>query len=183
MFIYFRFYIDNIPIREVLRNNAMGSEYPSKPMSLYATIWDASNWATSGGKYKVNYKYSPFASEYKDLVLDGCSVDPIQRIPTAFTCSESNFHLETADYSIITLKQRLAMQKFRQHYMYYSYCYDTLRYSVPPSECVIDSAEKERFKDTGRLKFGGSHQSHKRRSRRRSRTYVASGNDNHIMWS
>ncbi|KAJ9152342.1 hypothetical protein P3X46_025916 [Hevea brasiliensis] len=175
------FYIDNVPVREVVRNDAMGSEYPSKPMSLYATIWDASNWATSGGKYKVNYKYSPFVSEYKDLVLEGCPIDPIQQIPMASTCSESNARLDTADYTIITRKQRLAMRRFRQRFMYYSYCYDTLRYPVPPPECVIDPVEKERFKDTGRLKFGGSHQSHKRRSRRRSKTRVVSNNDDHIM--
>jgi hypothetical protein len=56
----------------VIRNDAMGGDYPSKPMSLYATIWDASNWATSGGKYKVNYKYAPFVAEFKDLALEGC---------------------------------------------------------------------------------------------------------------
>ncbi|MCD7446895.1 putative xyloglucan endotransglucosylase/hydrolase protein 30 [Datura stramonium] len=41
------FYIDDVPIREIVRNDAMGGEYPSKPMGLYATIWDASDWATS----------------------------------------------------------------------------------------------------------------------------------------
>ncbi|KAI7993443.1 putative xyloglucan endotransglucosylase/hydrolase protein 30 [Camellia lanceoleosa] len=73
-----KFYIDEVPIREVVRNDDMGSDYPSKPMSLYATIWDASTWATSGGKYKVNYAYQPFVSSYKDFVLQGCVVDPIQ---------------------------------------------------------------------------------------------------------
>ncbi|KDP30712.1 hypothetical protein JCGZ_15540 [Jatropha curcas] len=167
------FFIDDVPIREVLRTSEMGSEYPSKPMSLYATIWDASNWATSGGRYKVNYKYAPFVSEYKDLVIEGCPVDPIQQFPVASTsCSESNARLESAEYATITRRQRMAMRRFRQRLMYYSYCYDTLRYSVPPPECVIDPIEKERFKDTGRLKFGGSHQSHKRRSRRRGRPHV-----------
>lgn len=132
------FYIDDVPIREVVRNNAMGSEYPSKPMSLYATIWDASNWATSGGRYKVNYKYAPFVSEYKDLVLEGCPVDPIQQFPMASSFSESNARLETADFAMITRKQRFAMRRFRQRFMYYSYCYDTLRYPIPPPECVIE---------------------------------------------
>ncbi|XP_064936891.1 probable xyloglucan endotransglucosylase/hydrolase protein 28 isoform X2 [Musa acuminata AAA Group] len=47
------FYIDNTPIREVIRTQAMGGQFPSKPMSLYATIWDGSNWATLGGRYKI----------------------------------------------------------------------------------------------------------------------------------
>lgn len=159
----------------------MGGEFPSKPMSLYATIWDASNWATSGGRYKVNYKYAPFVSEFKDLVLEGCPVDPIQEYPAA-GCTESVARLESADYAVITRKQRVAMRRFRQRFMYYSYCYDTLRYPVPPPECVIIPTEKERFRDTGRLKFGGSHQSHKRRSRRRGRVHVVSSSDDQDMW-
>ncbi|KAL0372786.1 UNVERIFIED_CONTAM: putative xyloglucan endotransglucosylase/hydrolase protein 28 [Sesamum calycinum] len=46
------FYVDNVPIREIKRTEAMGGDFPSKPMSLYATIWDGSEWATNGGKYK-----------------------------------------------------------------------------------------------------------------------------------
>lgn len=161
------FYVDEVPIREVLRSDEMGSDYPAKPMQLYATIWDASSWATSGGRYKVNYKYSPFVSEFTDFVLEGCPVDPIEQVSkSAISCSEKNDMLESADYANITPQRRAAMRRFRQKYMYYSYCYDTLRYAVPPPECVIDSVEKRRFKDTGRLKFGGSH---KKQSRRRSR--------------
>ncbi|PNT54349.1 hypothetical protein POPTR_001G136100v4 [Populus trichocarpa] len=167
------FYIDDVPIREVIRSEEMGGEYPSKPMSLYATIWDASNWATSGGKYKVNYKYAPFVSEFKDFVLEGCPSDPIEEFPSV-DCYESYSRLESADYATITRRQRSAMRKFRQRYMYYSYCYDSLRYPVPPPECVVIPTEKDRFRDTGRLRFGGSHQGRKRRSRRRGRVQVSS---------
>ncbi|XVE57373.1 hypothetical protein DITRI_Ditri04bG0086400 [Diplodiscus trichospermus] len=161
------FYVDEVPIREVVANKEMGGDYPSKPMSLYATIWDASSWATSGGKYKVNYEYAPFTSEFKELVLDGCPMDPIQDSPNRTACSERDAWLESRDYAVITPQKRAAMRKFRQHYMYYSYCYDTLRYPVTPPECVIDPTEKKRFQDTGRLKFGGSHR--KQRRKRRSR--------------
>ncbi|MCI90571.1 putative xyloglucan endotransglucosylase/hydrolase protein 28-like, partial [Trifolium medium] len=37
----------------------MGGDFPLKPMTLCAmTVWDASDWATNGGKYRVNYQYS-----------------------------------------------------------------------------------------------------------------------------
>ncbi|CAN0910216.1 Probable xyloglucan endotransglucosylase/hydrolase protein 30 [Linum grandiflorum] len=170
------FYIDDVPIREVVRNSEMGGEYPSKPMSLYATIWDASSWATSGGRFRANYDYAPFVAEFKDLALDGCPMNAaVEQLPTTTTedCSESHDRLATADYSTITARQRHAMRRFRQRYIYYSYCYDSLRYPVPPPECVIDAQEKLRFKDTGRLKFGGSHRSPKRRSgKRRNRVRV-----------
>lgn len=161
------FYIDEVPIREVKKSDEMGSDYPSKPMSLYTTIWDASNWATSGGKYKVNYKYAPFVSEFKDFVIHGCSVDPIQQVP-AGACSDKHAQVEAQDYAVITPSRRRAMRKFRERYMYYSYCYDTLRYPVAPPECVIIPSEKQRFMETGRLKFGGSHRP--RHSRRGGRT-------------
>ncbi|KAF2938247.1 hypothetical protein DAI22_03g104400 [Oryza sativa Japonica Group] len=66
------FYVDETPIREVVRTASMGAQFPSKPMSLYATIWDGSSWATSGGRYKVNYKYAPYVAEFTDLLLHGC---------------------------------------------------------------------------------------------------------------
>ncbi|KAL3737750.1 hypothetical protein ACJRO7_019299 [Eucalyptus globulus] len=157
------FYVDEVPIREIIRNDAMGGDFPAKPMALYATIWDASDWATSGGRYKVNYKYAPFVAEFKDLVLQGCPVDPIDQYSSGH-CYDKLALLEAQDFATVTAQRHAAMRRFRQNYMYYSYCYDSIRYAIPPPECVILQSEKERFKDTGRLKFGGSH---KKRSRRR----------------
>ncbi|KAK2970116.1 hypothetical protein RJ640_017773 [Escallonia rubra] len=169
------FYVDEVPIREVVRNEAMGGDFPSKPMSMYATIWDASTWATNGGKHKADYKYEPFASEFTDLVLEGCPVDPINQL-SATNCTQAAAKLEAADYSVITPDQRRAMSWFREKYMYYTYCYDSYRYPVPPPECVIVPSEKELFKESGRLKeamkmkFGGhrKHRHGRRSSRRQS---------------
>lgn len=143
------FYIDDVPIREIEKNDAMGADFPSKPMALYATIWDASDWATSGGKYKANYKYAPFIAEFTDLVLNGCATNPLEEVVAAAD--------KDARLASITPKQKMAMKRFRHKYIYYSYCYDTLRYPVPPSECVIDPVERQLFKETGRLKFEKHH--------------------------
>jgi xyloglucan:xyloglucosyl transferase len=152
------FFVDNVPIREIIRTDAMSGDYPAKPMSLYATIWDASTWATSGGKYKVNYKYAPFVTQLTDLTLHGCNVNPIEESVDVTTCTINNQNLET-----ITPRQQSAMRKFRQKYMYYSYCYDTWRYPVPPSECTIDSSLRQRFKESGRLKFSDKHKRHSKK--------------------
>lgn len=165
------FYIDETPIRQVLRSKAMGADYPSKPMSLYATIWDASKWATNGGRNSVNYRFQPFVAEFKDLALQGCVVNPIQQVPMAH-CHSNHSVLETADFNTITRSRRDAMTKFRQRYMYYSYCYDNVRYPVPPPECVIVPSERHMFIETGRLKRAmkikfGRHPNRRRSSRRR----------------
>ncbi|OIT39646.1 PREDICTED: probable xyloglucan endotransglucosylase/hydrolase protein 30 isoform X2 [Nicotiana attenuata] len=171
------FYIDDVPIREIVRNDAMGGDYPSKPMGLYATIWDASDWATSGGKYKTNYKYAPFIAEFTDLVLNGCAMDPLEQVVNNPSCDEKDDELQKAEFSRITPRQRMAMKRFRSKYMYYSYCYDSLRYSVPPPECEIDPVEQQHFKETGRLKFN-KHGHHRHSKRTRSQVLDARNHGN-----
>ncbi|KAL0296374.1 UNVERIFIED_CONTAM: putative xyloglucan endotransglucosylase/hydrolase protein 30 [Sesamum radiatum] len=171
------FYVDEIPIREVVRNAAMRGDYPSKPMSVYATIWDASSWATSGGKRKVNYRYQPFVAEFKDLVLEGCIVDPVDQILSS-NCTDTAAALMAKDYSTVTPESRKSMRWFRQRHMYYSYCYDTRRYPVPPPECVISPSEREMLTSSGRPKSktrsGGSQRrrSGGRSTKRRSKAAV-----------
>ncbi|KAG6393288.1 hypothetical protein SASPL_147525 [Salvia splendens] len=157
------FYIDDVPIREIVRNDEMGADFPSKPMGLYATIWDASDWATSGGKYRANYKYAPFVAEFTDFAVHGCTADPLEEV-TATECAERDDHLAGADFATLTQKQRSAMARFRSKYIYYSYCYDTVRYPVPPPECVIDPVMRQQFKETGRPKFERRHRRFKQKS-------------------
>ncbi|GLJ44620.1 hypothetical protein SUGI_0937850 [Cryptomeria japonica] len=116
------------------KTKSLGVIYPSKPMSVYATIWDASSWATDGGKYKANYTYEPFLSSYtnfqtigcdeKDnycskVLLDGCLVSP---------------HLNK--------KQIVDLKYVRKNYMTYDYCQDLQRYpkgSMP--ECPAQPSD------------------------------------------
>ncbi|KAE8703429.1 putative xyloglucan endotransglucosylase/hydrolase protein 30 [Hibiscus syriacus] len=135
----------------------MGGGYLSNPMALYATIWDASSWATGGGKIRVNYDYAPFTAEFRELVLEGCPMDPIQEYPDFTICNDKDSWLESRSYAFLTPKRRAAMQNFKQHYMYYSSCYDVWRYPAKLPGCVIDRIEKERFNESGRLKIDGSH--------------------------
>ncbi|WCJ33670.1 xyloglucan endotransglucosylase/hydrolase 28 [Euphorbia peplus] len=156
------FYIDNVPIREVKRTVAMGGDFPSKPMSLYATIWDGSDWATNGGKYRVNYKYAPYVTEFSNFVLHGCAVDPIEHISTCDTAQDSQ-----AIPTGVTPSQRTRMVNFRKKFMTYSYCYDRVRYTAPPSECVINTQEAERLKSFDPVTFGGGK---RHRGKRHQRT-------------
>ncbi|KAJ0094346.1 hypothetical protein Patl1_15644 [Pistacia atlantica] len=148
------FYVDNIPVREVKRTESMGGDFPSKPMSLYATIWDGSDWATNGGKYRVNYKYAPYITEFSNFILHGCAVDPIEQ--TSSRCDTNQDSIPTG----VTPSQRIKMDNFRRKHMTYSYCYDQIRYKVPPSECVINPLEAERLKAYDPVTFGGGRRRH-----------------------
>ncbi|RLM86621.1 putative xyloglucan endotransglucosylase/hydrolase protein 28 [Panicum miliaceum] len=125
------FYVDETPIREVVRTAAMGATFPSKPMSLYATIWDGSTWATLGGRYRVNYRYAPFVAEFADLVIRGCAVDPPDRDPRSAAC-EARVGLESL---AVPAERRAAMAAFRRAHTSYSYCHDRRRYPVALVEC------------------------------------------------
>ncbi|KAG0470015.1 hypothetical protein HPP92_016715 [Vanilla planifolia] len=154
------FYIDNVPIRELARTEAMGGDFPSKPMSLYATIWDGSTWATAGGRYKVNYKFAPYVAAFSDLVLHGCDVDPIDHLSTCHDKQDGLYNSIS-----ITPKQRSAMQSLRRKHMIYSYCYDSERYPTPLPECLADAREAEQFEGAGSGRSGyrrrGKHHHHR----------------------
>jgi xyloglucan:xyloglucosyl transferase len=167
------FYVDNIPIRVFTKTPSMGGDFPAKPMSLYATIWDGSEWATNGGKYRVNYKYSPYISEFSDLVLHGCTVDPIEH--SSFGCDNTQGSLESI-VGPITRTQRAKMENFRLKHMSYSYCYDKLRYKTPPSECVIDRREADHLKDFDPVTFGGGRR-HRGKRHHRNQSNLRSAAD------
>ncbi|CAM0951271.1 unnamed protein product [Alopecurus aequalis] len=153
------FYVDETPIREVVRTAAMGAAFPSKPMSLYATIWDGSAWATLGGRYRVEYKYAPFVAEFGDLVLQGCPVNPMDHSAAAASCA-SPWYEPTA--AALSAEQHKAMWAFRRGHMSYSYCHDRRRYPVALSEC--DAARLPRLFGPDGMKYGGDHR-HRRGGR------------------
>ncbi|KAJ3672609.1 hypothetical protein LUZ60_007330 [Juncus effusus] len=166
------FYVDETPIREVKRNDEMKGDYPSKSMSLYATIWDASNWATSGGKYKVNYKYSPFTSEFSNLSLIGCRVDPVELTPLSEeNCTKANNELMETELQVMTEEKREKMRQFREKYMTYSVCYDTWRYPEMLPECEVVESEKRLFRENGHLKMS-PHKRHRNGKSRASKANI-----------
>ncbi|CAN6247344.1 unnamed protein product [Urochloa humidicola] len=156
------FYVDDVPVREVRRRPAMGGDFPSKPMSLYATVWDASTWATAGGRYRVNYRYGPFVASFTDLALVGCRADdPIRMVAGGERCGgdggevkeEVVERLRASDVAVMTVEKLQAMRRFREQNMVYSYCYDTRRYPAALPECDVVESERRRFKDSGRLRL------------------------------
>ncbi|RWW30842.1 hypothetical protein GW17_00004549 [Ensete ventricosum] len=164
-----RFYVDDTPIREIVRTEFAGGVFPAKPMSLYATIWDGSNWATSGGRYKVNYKYAPYVAEFSELILHGCAVDPIDH---SSPCERP----ENGRYDTLTMSsdQRARMRSFRRNHMQYLYCYDRDRYPTPPPECSVDDSSKERqWYGLDGVRLGDRRRRHRRNQGDRSRVIEA----------
>ncbi|KAL5208686.1 hypothetical protein ABZP36_033121 [Zizania latifolia] len=129
----------------------MGGDFPAKPMALHATIWDGSAWATDGGKYKVNYKYAPFVSDFSDLALLGCHAP---RDGGSAGCAEPDLlGLLTADYAVMTPQKLAAMRAFRARHMTYTVCYDAVWYASGPfPECDNSDDERVSFSAWGESK-------------------------------
>ncbi|KAL1539361.1 putative xyloglucan endotransglucosylase/hydrolase protein 33 [Salvia divinorum] len=131
--------VDNVPVRQVAHTPAIGSVYPSKPMSVYTTIWDGSEWATHGGKYAVDYKYAPFVTTMRGIEMEGCISDRRNVTNNLSPCSRSGISsLDPVDgelFSQLSRQQSGAMAWARKKHMFYSYCQDKIRYKVLPPEC------------------------------------------------
>ncbi|GLJ44616.1 hypothetical protein SUGI_0937810 [Cryptomeria japonica] len=140
------FFVDSIPIRRFPKVPSLGGTYPSKPMSVYATIWDASSWATEGGKYKANYSYEPFLGTYTDFMINGCSEEDMK-------CWYG--FLDTFIPSNLNDPLRDALKFVRNNYMTYDYCHDFQRYpkgSMP--ECPPEVIKN--LDESSILLFGGT---------------------------
>ncbi|XP_061372336.1 probable xyloglucan endotransglucosylase/hydrolase protein 33 [Gastrolobium bilobum] len=130
------FLVDNIPVREFIHSSTYPSIYPSKPMSVYATIWDGSEWATHGGKYPVNYKYAPFVVSFAEMELSGCISDPTATVSSCSMANPSGLDpVNGPEFTKLSQQQIEAMDWARRKLMFYSYCNDKPRFKVMPPEC------------------------------------------------
>lgn len=118
----------------------MTKVYPSKPMSLYSTIWDGSQWATRGGQKPVNYNFAPFVASFKNFEVDGCKWNQTKSSSPLCSNNESKARqgldpVDGQDFIRLSQQQQTGMSWVRGKFMFYSYCNDLKRFSVVPPEC------------------------------------------------
>jgi xyloglucan:xyloglucosyl transferase len=133
-----RMFVDDTPIR-VLRNltgSVPGYEFPAKQtMLIRASIWDGSDWATGGGKTKIDWSKAPFTAAYQGFDVDACATTG-----GATPCdSPTLWRWNGPEYRSITARQRAAYDGVKRKYMLYNYCSDRARFkSNMPVECSYD---------------------------------------------
>ncbi|PSR86555.1 Xyloglucan endotransglucosylase/hydrolase protein [Actinidia chinensis var. chinensis] len=119
------FFVDDVPIRRYPRKS--DATFPLRSMWVYGSIWDASSWATEGGKYKADYSFQPFIGRYRDFKLGGCkdggdtSCRPPWGSPLGATGLSSD--------------QFTAMEWVQRNYKVYDYCHDSARDRTLTPEC------------------------------------------------
>ncbi|VYS59384.1 unnamed protein product [Arabidopsis thaliana] len=119
------FFVDDVPIRTYNRKNE--AIFPTRPMWVYGSIWDASDWATENGRIKADYRYQPFVAKYKNFKLAGCTADSSSSCRPPSPAPMRNRGLSRQQMAALTWAQR--------NFLVYNYCHDPKRDHTQTPEC------------------------------------------------
>ncbi|XP_076937954.1 xyloglucan endotransglucosylase/hydrolase protein 2-like [Bidens hawaiensis] len=113
------FFVDDIPIR--VFKKTLGVGYPDNAMQVVVSLWDGSDWATDGGRVKVDFNNGPFEAYFQDFNINGC-VSPKRNIQ----CLSQDYWWNLKRYWILNSKQQRAYEHVKKTYMIYDYCKNAL---------------------------------------------------------
>lgn len=100
-------------------------------MRLYASLWNADDWATQGGRVKTDWKFAPFTTYFKNFKANACIWYNV--ISLCKNQSSMPWFSKELDSS-----SQARLKWVQKNYMVYNYCSDTKRFrqGLPP-ECTI----------------------------------------------
>ncbi|KAG6470069.1 hypothetical protein ZIOFF_071121 [Zingiber officinale] len=126
------FYVDDVPVRVFQNLSFAGVEYLTQPMRIEASIWNGEDWATGGGKEKINWDYAPFLAQFQGFDVEGCDSDG------GLDCSSGELWWNVERYRELSSDEKEAYEKVKRSYLYYDYCKDVARFPhhLPP-ECKL----------------------------------------------
>lgn len=128
--ICYRFYVDGTPIRVFPNRKSKGIPFPNnQPMRLYASLWDAEDWATQGGRVKTDWKFAPFTASFRNFKPNACIW-----LNGVSSCNKSlPWFSQELDSS-----SKAKLNWVQKNFMVYNYCSDTKRFTQGlPRECTI----------------------------------------------
>ncbi|CAN4096335.1 unnamed protein product [Withania somnifera] len=138
LFLFFRWFIDGIPIRVFRNYQFKGIPFPNQQgMRVYTSLWNADEWATRGGLVKIDWTNAPFIASYRSFRPKACDWNgPLSivqcAIPTPHNCWAS------PSYYKLSANKVGEMNSMRSKYMIYDYCKDWKRFKgVMPIECSL----------------------------------------------
>ncbi|KAI3675957.1 hypothetical protein L1987_85553 [Smallanthus sonchifolius] len=121
--------------RESLRvfNNheAAGVPFPtSQPMRVYASLWNADDWATQGGRVKTDWTKAPFTAYYRKFNANADKVGPNSKSTSSVDDNQA-WRTQGVDAA-----GRNRIRWVQNKHMIYNYCNDHKRFANGlPVEC------------------------------------------------
>ncbi|KAG8094305.1 hypothetical protein GUJ93_ZPchr0012g20431 [Zizania palustris] len=136
-------FVDETPVR-VLKNltsrGGDGLEFPAKPMRVRGSVWDGSDWATDGGRSKVDWGRAPFTAGFRGFGVDAaCSSTTYAAGGTAAPqyCGSPDLWWNAGAYRSLTAAQQAAYEGVMRN-LTYDYCADnSRRKNRVPAECRL----------------------------------------------
>ncbi|CAI9276415.1 unnamed protein product [Lactuca saligna] len=117
------FLIDNIPVRVFNNNDAAGVPFPkSQPMRVYASLWNADDWATQGGRVKTDWTNAPFTASYRKFNANAKKVGP-NSVSTNSINDNQSWSTQGLDAA-----GRNRIRWVQTKHMIYNYCNDRKRF-------------------------------------------------------
>jgi hypothetical protein len=109
---------------------SIGVPYPKRQsMRIYASIWNADDWATRGGLVKTDWTQAPFTVSYRNFNAEAC----IGSNGVSSCNNSTNDRWYSQELDSTSQKQ---LKWVRENYMVYNYCADTKRFPQGlPLEC------------------------------------------------
>ncbi|KAK1382760.1 Xyloglucan endotransglucosylase/hydrolase [Heracleum sosnowskyi] len=129
------FLVDNNPIRVFNNQESIGVAYPkSQHMRVYASLWNADDWATQGGRVKTDWTKAPFTANYRNFNILGCPKSSSGSTSCgSSTSSNSNEGWRTHE---LDAAGRNRLRWVQSKHMVYNYCSDKQRFAnAVPAEC------------------------------------------------
>ncbi|CAI9089066.1 OLC1v1023567C1 [Oldenlandia corymbosa var. corymbosa] len=127
------FLVDNSPIRVYNNNQRRGIPFPSdQPMSVYASLWEAEEWATEGGRIKTDWTRAPFYASYRYFNANAC----VWSSSSFRSSCNSAYSQQAWQTQGLDAKARNRLQWLRSRFMIYDYCKDNQRFPQGiPQDC------------------------------------------------
>ena len=126
------FEVDGVPVRTFKKYD--GLPFPSsRPMTVHATLWDGSYWATQHGTVKIHWRHHPFVVPYKAYHANGCVHDKATNKTACPAGSDAWMRRELGEEELKTVAWA------ERNCLSYNYCADGWRFPKGfPGECGRD---------------------------------------------
>ncbi|PIN19448.1 Xyloglucan:xyloglucosyl transferase [Handroanthus impetiginosus] len=130
------FMVDWVPIRTYRNHEDKGVPYPKwQPMSLQMSIWNGEDWATDGGRDRIDWTKAPFVASFRNYKIDACIWNGNPRFCRAQ--SPTNWW-NNQRFNSLTWAQRRLFRWVRKYFLVYDYCQDNHRFGNNlPKECFL----------------------------------------------
>ncbi|GAB4839062.1 hypothetical protein Ancab_028591 [Ancistrocladus abbreviatus] len=130
--------VDDIPIRVFRNFHDPEINFPdSQAMNAFASLWNADQWATQGGKIKIDWGLAPFRASFQNFVTNACFWNGPGSIQRCANKNPANWWTDSAFYKLSDSKLG-QLQWVKNNFMIYDYCKDYKRFNGNfPKECFL----------------------------------------------